>query len=166
MRRTIITGVAIAGLCFVGVVALSGQAAGRTSVEGVWEVRNITFAKPPANPVNKPTGLVIFSGNHYSMMFVTNSARPNLPQAEFAKATADQVRAVWGPFTANSGTFQISGTTLTTRATVAKNPGPMAPGAFGENTFKLEGDTLTLTQTRNNNGPAANPQTLHLIRAK
>ena len=31
---------------------------------------------------------------------------------------------------------------------------------------KLEGDTLTLTQTRNNNGPAANPQTLHLVRAK
>jgi hypothetical protein len=30
----------------------------------------------------------------------------------------------------------------------------------------LNGDTLVLTTTRNNNGPEANPQTIRLTRAK
>lgn len=166
MRRTSMAALAMASLWFGGFVALSAQS-GRSSVEGVWELRDITSTKPPANPPNKPTGIVIFSGRHYSIMFLGNSVRPDLPFAEIGKATADQLRAVWAPLTANSGTFQVIGnTTLTTRATVAKNTAPMASGAFQEFTFTLKGDTLTLTLAKNAAGAVENPATLHLVRAK
>ena len=48
------------------------------------------------------------------------------------------------PFTANSGTYQVSGGTLTTHALVAKNPGTM--GTTQTREFKIEGNTLTFTQ--------------------
>jgi Lipocalin-like domain len=109
---------------------------------------------------------VIFSGGHYSLMFVTNSARPDLPGPEIANATADQLRAVWGPLTANSGTFQVSGNTLTTRSRVAKNTFVMASGAIQEFTFTVKGDTLTLSVAKGVAGVPPNPYTLHLVRAK
>jgi hypothetical protein len=166
MGRTSIAALAMASLWFCGFVAMSAQS-GRSSVEGVWELRDITFTKPPPNPPNKPTGIVIFSGRHYSIMYLGNSARPDLPFTEIGKATADQLRAVWAPLTANSGTFQVAGnTTLTTRATVAKNTAPMASGVFQEYTFTLKGDVLTLTLAKNATGAVDNPPTLHLVRAK
>ena len=119
MRRTSIAAL-VAGLWFCGFLAVSAQS-DRSAVEGVWEVRDITFAKPPANLPNKPTGIVIFSGNHYSMTFLGNAGRPNLAQFEIAKATADQLRA--GNFTEN--TFTLKGDTLTlTTAKSAKGAVP------------------------------------------
>ena len=51
---------------------------------------------------------------------------------------------MWQPFAANSGTYEIKGTTLTRRALVAKNVAVMTnPPAVGE--FKLQGNTLVLT---------------------
>jgi hypothetical protein len=135
-------------------------------LEGAWSIQQITFAKPPANPPNKPTGLILFVGNHYSTQFVADSSRPNFGEGGADKATADQLRAIWGPLTSNGGTFTVSGNTIRTVATVAKNPAVMAGGNWNEMTFTLNGDTLVLTSTRNNNGPVANPQTIRLTRAK
>ena len=97
---------------------------------------------------------------------MNDSSRPPFGEGGAAKATADQLRAVWGGVTSNGGTFTVSGNTIRFVATVAKNPTVMAAGAWGESTFTLNGDTLVLTATRNNNGPEANPQTLRLTRAK
>jgi hypothetical protein len=97
---------------------------------------------------------------------VDNSTRPVFGEGGAAKATADQLRAIWGGVTSNGGTFTVSGNTIRFVAIVAKNPKLMAAGAWGESTFTLNGDTLVLTTTRNNNGPEANPQTLRLTRAK
>src|ERR671913_2177713 len=105
MRRTSIAAL-VTGLWVCGFLAVSAQP-GRSPVEGVWEVRDITSAKPPAKPP-MPTGLVIFSGNHYSITFVANTGRPSMAQGEIAKATAEQLRAAWGPITAQAGTFQVS----------------------------------------------------------
>ena len=165
MRGRLIVALAVTGLWMSALIGISAQP-GRSPLEGVWELRDLTFAKPPADPVTKPTGLVIFSGNHYSVIYLSNSARTAMSQPEFAKATADQVRAIWGPLTANSGTFTISGNMLTTRAKVAKNPAFMSPTAFVEQTFTLKGDTLTLTATKHDQGPFANPSTQHWVRAK
>jgi hypothetical protein len=134
-------------------------------LEGAWTIQQITFAKPPANPPNKPTGLFLFVGNHYSTQIVNDSSRPNFGEGGAAKATADQLRAIWGPLTSNSGTFTVSGNTIRYVATVAKNPAVMAGGSF-EDTFTLNGDTLLLTQVKNQAGPIANPATVRLTRAK
>ena len=41
-------------------------------------------------------------------------------------ASADELRAVWGPFVGEAGTFELSGNnTITMQATVAKNPAAM-----------------------------------------
>jgi hypothetical protein len=49
----------------------------------------------------------------------------------------------WSPFTANSGTYTITGNTLMTKALVAKNQGVM-DGAPQAREFKIEGGTLWL----------------------
>ena len=47
-----------------------------------------------------------------------------------ATASADQLRAVWGPFVGEAGTFEVNGTNaITMQATVAKNPAAMTKGA-------------------------------------
>ena len=135
-------------------------------LEGAWSIQQITFAKPPANPPNKPTGLLLFVGNHYSSQFVADSSRPNFGEGGAAKATADQLRAIWGPLTSNGGTFTVSGNTIRYVATVAKNPNVMAAGNWFEDTFTLNGDTLVLTSARSNTGAIANPSTVRLTRAK
>jgi hypothetical protein len=42
----------------------------------------------------------------------------------------------------------------------------MVPGAFIVYSYKLNGDTLWVTQQRNQNGPFANPFTLKLVRVE
>ena len=165
MHKTL--SVAILGLALTTAAVLRVTAqSGAGALEGVWEVQAVTFAKPPATPPNKPVGLIQFSGRHYSMMFVLNSGRPNFGEGGPAKATADQLRGVWDPLTANAGTFTVTGNVLRTTPSVAKMPDVMAAGAFTERTFSVQGDTLVLTSTRSNAGPAANPQTIRARRVR
>jgi len=42
----------------------------------------------------------------------------------------------------------------------------MGPGVFITYSYKLEGDTLSLTQVRNQNGPFSSPFTLKLTRVE
>ena len=111
-------------------------------------------------------GLIQFSGRNYSIVFVSNSVRPDFPEGGAAKATADQLNTIWGPLTANAGTFTVNGNTIRQTRLVAKNPAVMAAGNFQETTFTLNGDTLVLTDVRNNAGPIANPTTIRLTRVK
>lgn len=166
MRRMLLATFAGTLVLFLGFVGAFAQSGGRSTLEGVWELRDVTTPKPDTQPVIKPTGLMFLSGNKYAQVFLVNSARPALPFPEVDKASGDQLRAVWGPYVANAGTFQVSGNTLTLRATVAKNTAPMAAGAFLEHTFTLEGDNLTLTATKTDRGPEQNPRTFKLVRAK
>jgi hypothetical protein len=159
-----VAAVAVAMIAAVS-VRIVGQS-GVTPLEGVWAVEEITFAKPVEAPPNKPVGLVLFSGRHYSMMFLTNSGRKNFGEGGPDKATADQLHAVWDPLTANAGTFTVTGNTVRTTPSVAKMPDVMAAGAFTERTFSVKGDTLLLTSTRSNTGAAANPQTIRLRRMR
>jgi hypothetical protein len=94
------------------------------------------------------------------MIIDSDQPRAEVQNPEVKKPTADELLAAWGPFTAASGTYQISGDTLTMRPSVAKNPQVMAPGNFLLNTFKIERKTLTLTRTRNGETPVANPRTI------
>jgi len=54
--------------------------------------------------------------------------------------------AAYDSFIANSGTYEVSGSTLTTRPIVAKNPNFMSGGSVTY-TYEIEGDTLRLTLT-------------------
>ena len=58
------------------------------------------------------------------------------------------------------------GRLITMRPIASKNPAIMGPGVFITYAYKLEGDTLSLTQQRNQNGPIATPFTLKLTRVE
>jgi hypothetical protein len=81
------------------------------------------------------------------------------------KATAEQLRAAWGPFQAQAGTYEISGANLTTHPQVAKNSA-LEPGAFTVYSYKIDGPTLTLAATKTSAGPPANPVTMKLTRVE
>ena len=58
--------------------------------------------------------LAIFHGRHYSRVEV-HAEQPRPPAgATRLTASADQLRAVWGPFVAEAGTFEVSGTDVIT----------------------------------------------------
>jgi Lipocalin-like domain len=134
---------------------------------GAWRVTQVQRTGPNAGTVNNPQpGLYLFTGNHYSIQSVnSDKPRPTLPQ-DTAKSTGAELNATWGPFTANTGTYEIQGNTLTTHPIVAKNPNVMAPGTANTYSFKIEGKTLTLTAVKNTLGPVTNPTTLKLTRVE
>jgi Lipocalin-like domain len=137
-----------------------------TALTGTWKYTEVKTTGPNARTNSNPQpGLVIFTGAHYSAVRVS-SDQPRPPLQDPTKATAAELLAVYGPFTANSGTYEISGGNLTIKSVVAKNPAGMAPGAFDEYSFKLQGNTLTLTSVRDANGPSANPTTITLTRVE
>ena len=98
--------------------------------------------------IDAQPGLSLFTGTHYSIMFVPGS-EPRGQYVEQTQTEADRLIA-YNSFVANSGRYDVSGDQLTLRAYVAKDPNYMA--AFPENqaTAKVHiagGDTLHLTYT-------------------
>jgi hypothetical protein len=165
MLRTV--GVVVVGLTIIiaASVWLHAQS-GASALQGAWAVQSVSFPKPPVPPLNKPVGLILFFGRHYAVAGA-DSSRPDFPQGVGAdKATADQLRATWGSVVTEAGTFAVTGNTLKFTRMVSKGPAAMAPGNFIEQTFTVNGDTLVLTQVRNQAGPLANPATVRLTRAK
>jgi hypothetical protein len=166
---------AVAATAVFGLLALVGApllsqsgAASQPTIQGVWQITELTTTGKDASTNKSPQpSLYIFTAKHYSIARVNGTApRPNLPAADYPKATAAQLLAAWGPsgFAAQSGTYEVAGGKLTTRAIVARGTGPMAPGAFSTSSYKLDGKTLTITQERNQNGPVENPTTWKLTR--
>ena len=164
MRRTL-------ALVVVGLTTLLGASSwltaqsGASALQGAWSVQEVTNLKPVPDLPKKPQGLLLFSGRHYALAGV-DAARPDFAPGGPAKATADQLRATWGPVQTEGGTFEVTGNTLKFTRLVAGSPGTMAPGNFVEFSFMLKGDTLVLTQVRSQNGPIEAPFTVRLTRAK
>jgi hypothetical protein len=136
-------------------------------LQGVWKVVEVTSTGPNAATNTRPQpGLYIFTAKHYSIQRVlSDELPPDLP-ADVNKATAAELLASWGPIVALSGTYELAGTKLTMRPTVAKNPAFMKGNPMSVASIKLEGNTLWLTLERNPAGPVANPATVKLTRAE
>jgi Lipocalin-like domain len=153
--------------CFVAMALLTGTADAKmksTSLTGTWKITAAKITGPNARTITNPQpGLYIFTGTHYSITLV-NSDEPRTAPPSLTNATAPELLATFQAFTANAGTYEISGANLTTRPEVAKNPGMMAQGSTVVSSFKIQGNTLTLTNVSNPNGPVANPTTLTLTR--
>ena len=112
------------------------------SLVGAWKVVEITSPNGEKN-TNPQPGLYIFTQKHYSIMLVTGTKpRPKYEAAN--KATDADKIATFDAFTANSGTYTISGNVLKTRPLVAKNEFVMS-GPEQESEVKIDGNTLLLT---------------------
>ena len=80
-----------------------------------------------------------------------------------AKPTADEMQSLWQPFQAGSGTYELTGTMLTTRVVVAKNPALQGKG-FIRYTIKLDGQNLWTTALENMEGKIEYPVTIKYVR--
>jgi hypothetical protein len=136
----------------------------RASFDGVWQAIEVTLGGPAGAMTVKPgPNLTIFSGKHYSRIDVqTDKPRPVVDNP--SNASADELRQTWGPLVAEAGTYEVADNQMTLRPIVAKNPAVMAPNVTLVYSYKLEGDTLTLTAQRDRNGPVAHPFTVKLAR--
>lgn len=123
---------------------LSGQGGARKPIEGIWKVATIVVTGADASNVpNAQPGLLIFTSRHYSMMYVLGS-QPRTP-FKTEEPTKDEKLAAFDSMVANTGTYELSGTTLIVRPAVARNPGFMG-GGFDKYQFRIEGNTMTLTE--------------------
>jgi hypothetical protein len=138
------------------------------SIQGVWRIEEATITGPAARtiPFRARPNLTIITAKHYSRVEIqADGPRPAL--ADAAKATADELRAVWGPVVTEAGTYDVTQDGLITMRPIAsKNPAVMGPGVFITYAYRLDGDTLSLTQRSNQNGPFANPFVLKLMRVE
>jgi len=134
-------------------------------LEGAWRVTEVVTSGPDARTITTPQpGLLLFAGGYYSYTLINgDEPRPGLPPGF---ASAEQLLMVWNPFSANAGTFEISGDTMRRRPIVAKDPNAMAPGAYNEYTFRISADTLWITTVGTEAGPARNPPTVKYVRAR
>ena len=154
----------------VGLLMSQGTAAQptRESLQGVWRVveATITGAAPRTIAFADRPNLTIITARHYSRVEVqADGPRPIL--ADVAKATADELRAAWGPFVSEAGTYEVApGGLVTMRPIASKNPAVMGPRVFITYSYKMDATTLSLTQQRNQDGPFANPFTLKLVRVE
>ena len=128
----------LVSVVFVNLMALGNSAVQdqkKSQLEGVWKVTEVV---PPASNTNeKPTsltspqpGLLIFTKGYYSSMAVTaDQPRTAAAAAKDPNNLTDAEKIAryeqWAPFIANSGTYELKGSTLTMRAMVAKNPDVM-----------------------------------------
>jgi hypothetical protein len=88
---------------------------------------------------------MIFTARHYSRTTDTaTTPRPTTQEATPGKATVEELLARWGPFQANAGTYELSGSTLTLRPIVSKDPAGQR-GTFARLTVKMDVDRLWLT---------------------
>ena len=151
LKRIIV--VTLIGMSLMVASGHSIMKAADNALQGAWQVTN----------ANGLTGIFIFSAKHYSMM-AASTDRPEI--TDLSKATADEVRALYGPMVGNAGAYEISGNEVTIRPVVAKIPVVMKPGAYEVYEFKIDGTTLTLTQRRNVRGPVERGTTWTLTRVE
>jgi hypothetical protein len=167
--RLAVVATAVAGLmALVGAPLFAQSGAASQSIQGVWRVTEVTTTGPNASTNSSPQpSQYIFTPKHFSFIRINaTKPRPDLTREQEPTATAAQLLAVYGfdALSAQSGTYEVAGGKLTTRAVVARGNGPMASGAFSTASYKLDGKTLTITQERNTAGPVANPTTWRLTR--
>jgi hypothetical protein len=145
-------------LLVVGVVGIS-LAQAPPSIQGAWRVteRTITGAGASTNKSPQPA-IHLFTKQHYSIVAVTSmAARKDFGNAANPDKLTDAEKIArfdaWDPFTGQSGTYRISGNSVTTNPSVAKNPSVMGVAVTRE--FKIDGNTLTLVQKSAAGQPAS-----------
>ncbi len=120
----------------------------KSPVEGVWKVAEVVPAS--SNTTEKPTpitnpqpGLLVFTKGYYSIVVVTGQNPRAAVEAKDRQNLTDAEKIAlyeqWRAFAANSGTYEVKGSTITRRASVAKNVGVMTRQESLSSEFKMDG---------------------------
>lgn len=124
----------------------AGLAAAQSNpLTGVWRVIEETTTGPGGKTIsNPPPGLLIFTEKYFS--FVRIDGETPRPDLTSSSTDADRLAAL-DRLLAQSGTYEISGTTLIRHRIVAGSPNNTHAGDRNAASFKLEGKTLSIIQS-------------------
>ena len=132
---------------FAFLLAVPSTLAQADKLIGVWKVTEVKWPANPEQNLDASTNktpqprLWIFTKKHYSMMEDRSyKPRPDLPE----EPTDAQRAAAYGPFFANSGTYEVTGSTITFLPILAMSPNVTnSPRPFSHD-FRFEGDSLII----------------------
>ncbi len=113
----------------------------RNGLIGAWLIVETTVTTPDGTTTdeNPQPGIYIFTERHFSTMLVPREARPL-----FSEERTDEERlAAYDNFIADSGTYELTESLLTTDNIIAKVPNAMDYRIPYR--YTLEGDSLVLT---------------------
>src|SRR5687768_5292191 len=104
---------ALAALVIAGLLLTAQQRpAPRPGIQGVWRVVEQTINERTLKAPELGAGYHIFTAGHFAVVRESgNTPRPDLSSTD--TPTAEQVLAVYGPFVALCGSYEISGDVLT-----------------------------------------------------
>ena len=111
-------------------------------LQGVWSLT--ASDNGDGSPVIDPSqpGLYIFVEGYYSGVYAPGS-EARVPAEITFQPTPDEMVAQHESIIVNTGTYEISGSTVTFRPIIAKSPGFVGGHATAE--FRVDGDMLTLS---------------------
>lgn len=165
LLATLLVSVPILG-CSQGETAAPAQEeSAAPPIEGVWRITEVvTTGANAVNNTSPQPSLVIFTRGHYSYLSVNGTTpRPAVAAAKDPANLTDAEKiarfAQWNPFTAQSGTYEVQGTTMTRRPVVAKNVAVMTTNPPIVEEFTLDGDTLVLVTKSAAGQPASETRT-------
>ena len=111
-------------------------------LQGVWSLTAVDPGEGSAVIDPSQPGLYIFTEGYYSGVYAPG-AEPRVPSAAPFEPTPEEMVAQYESIIVNTGTYEISGSTVTFRPVIAKSPGFVGGHAMAE--FQIAGDALTLT---------------------
>ena len=120
----------------IGSIHVSAQAGSKSPLLGAWKV-----VETQAGPVTQPS-LYVFTARHFSRMnTVGEKPRAKFKDSDPAKTTSQEKIAAYDTFGANTGTYEISGSTIVFKILLAKSPNR----PDDKLQFRIDGNALTIT---------------------
>ena len=111
-------------------------------LQGVWSLTAVDPGDGSAVIDPSQPGLYIFAEGYYSGVYAPG-AEARVPSATPFQPTPEEMVAQYESIIVNTGTYEISGSTVTFWPVIAKSPGFVGGQATAE--FQITGDALTLT---------------------
>ena len=133
-------------------------------IRGAWRLveRKLAGADGALSTNPQPGVRVFVDGTSCLVRVDAPEARP-IPDST---ATPEQLAAIWGPFTGQCATYEVSGDTVTERFFISKYPENMTAQSIQRSTFRIVGDTLWYSSIQNQAGPVAVPGYSKFTRAR
>jgi hypothetical protein len=145
--RACLIAAAVVGVVSAGAIVGFSQSkpSAAQSIEGAWKITShvTTGANAFTNTSWQPS-IYIYTKKHYSHFFQTQAApRPPVAAPKDANKLTDAEKLMryeaWLPVTAQSGTYEIKGTTLIQHTLASKAPAPATGYADNIRELKFEG---------------------------
>ena len=120
---------------------LDDESEPRSGLVGAWLIVETEVTTPSGTTTNEnpQTGLYIFTERHFSNMLIPRESRPLFSE----ERTEEEKLVAYDNFIADSGSYELTDSLLTTHNMIAKVPNAM-DGGFPYR-YILQGDSLLLT---------------------